>query len=203
MLYQKKRKKELPLWNWHCLLGGTGWRVLKCRLKCGLNLEALCPPTQVAGSQFKIPVHPKAPPREVKLFGWCFIPIPSTQKSEKGGCWYYVHASSTWGAVMIWSKARKRGHDLTNPWAKKIKKALMGEEEMKLKNTLPRAYTGEKSYVPESLRGELLKHRHGSKLAGHFRFVKMLHLTQRQFWWPSMRKDISQYVASCPTYLTG
>lgn len=36
------------------------------------------------------------------------------------------------------------------------------------------------------------------KTAGHFGFVKTLHLVKCQFWWPRMKKEIENYVASCP-----
>lgn len=36
-----------------------------------------------------------------------------------------------------------------------------------------------------------------SKMAGHFGFVKTLHLIKRQFWWPSLKKYIESYITSC------
>lgn len=44
----------------------------------------------------------------------------------------------------------------------------------------------------------VLRKSHDSKVAGHFGFVKTLHLVKRQFWWLSLKKDIESYVASCP-----
>ncbi|XP_058041925.1 uncharacterized protein LOC131199783 [Ahaetulla prasina] len=60
------------------------------------------------------------------------------------------------------------------------------------------AWIGMKLYVPLSLRETILQRCHDAKMAGHFGFVKTLHLLKRQFWWPSLKKDIQAYVASCP-----
>lgn len=48
-----------------------------------------------------------------------------------------------------------------------------------------------------TLRVHVLQRSHDTKLAGHFGFLKTLHLVKRQFWWPKMRKDIKSYVKSC------
>ncbi|XP_060539362.1 queuine tRNA-ribosyltransferase catalytic subunit 1 isoform X1 [Pantherophis guttatus] len=60
------------------------------------------------------------------------------------------------------------------------------------------AWIGAKLYVPASLRVTVLQHAHDAKTAGHFGFVKTVHLIKRQFWWPALKKDIEAYVASCP-----
>lgn len=39
---------------------------------------------------------------------------------------------------------------------------------------------------------------HDAKQGGHFRFVRTLHLIKRQFWWPSLKKEIESYVSSSP-----
>lgn len=36
------------------------------------------------------------------------------------------------------------------------------------------------------------------KTAGHFGFVKTLYLVKCQFWWLCMKRDIENYMASCP-----
>lgn len=60
------------------------------------------------------------------------------------------------------------------------------------------AWVGAKLYVPCSLRGKVLERAHDARTAGHFGFVKTLHLIKRQFWWPALKRDIENYVASCP-----
>uniref|UniRef100_A0A803TR04 Gypsy retrotransposon integrase-like protein 1 n=1 Tax=Anolis carolinensis TaxID=28377 RepID=A0A803TR04_ANOCA len=57
---------------------------------------------------------------------------------------------------------------------------------------------GSKYYVPEELRGRVLAQAHDSKLAGHFGFTKTLKLLNRQFWWPTIRKDVKGYLQECP-----
>ncbi|KAK9395713.1 hypothetical protein NXF25_019074 [Crotalus adamanteus] len=59
------------------------------------------------------------------------------------------------------------------------------------------AWKGEKVYVPQSLRVEVLRRGHDVKSAGHFGFLKTLHLLKRQFWWPGMKTDVEKYVREC------
>ncbi|KAK9412177.1 hypothetical protein NXF25_003352 [Crotalus adamanteus] len=59
------------------------------------------------------------------------------------------------------------------------------------------AWYGDKLYVPQELRNRVYHQCHDSKVAGHFGFVKTLHLARRQFWWPGLRKDIEGYVKGC------
>lgn len=44
-------------------------------------------------------------------------------------------------------------------------------------------WKGDKLYVPASLQIQVLQCSPDAKQAGHFRFLKMLHLTEWQFWW--------------------
>lgn len=59
---------------------------------------------------------------------------------------------------------------------------------------------GLKLYVPASQWLMILGNCHDSKMAGHFGFMKMLQLVKRQFWWPSLKKDIESYVANCSVW---
>lgn len=43
----------------------------------------------------------------------------------------------------------------------------------------------------------MLRRCHDVKPAGHFGFLKILHLTRHQFWWPQMCIEIESYVKSC------
>ncbi|KAK9395798.1 hypothetical protein NXF25_019159 [Crotalus adamanteus] len=61
---------------------------------------------------------------------------------------------------------------------------------------------GVKLYVPLVLRPRVLQRCHDAKLAGHFGFVKTLHLTRCQFWWPTLRKDVEHYVKACSVCAT-
>ncbi|ETE60370.1 hypothetical protein L345_13890, partial [Ophiophagus hannah] len=62
------------------------------------------------------------------------------------------------------------------------------------------AWKGTKLYVPESLHNLVLQRSHDAKPAGYFGFLKTLHLAQRQFWWPGIKKYIDSYVKSCTIY---
>lgn len=54
--------------------------------------------------------------------------------------------------------------------------------------------------VSESQQVTVLQKSPDSKLAGHFGFIKTLHLVKRQFWLPSQKEDTESYEASCPIY---
>uniref|UniRef100_A0A803SPZ4 Gypsy retrotransposon integrase-like protein 1 n=1 Tax=Anolis carolinensis TaxID=28377 RepID=A0A803SPZ4_ANOCA len=55
-------------------------------------------------------------------------------------------------------------------------------------------------YVPPGAgREKALSLCHDSKPAGHFGLFKTMHLILRDFWWPKIRKDVENYVNSCPT----
>ena len=44
----------------------------------------------------------------------------------------------------------------------------------------------------------ILESEHDSKLAGHFSQEKTIELLRRNFWWPGMDTDITEYVQACP-----
>ena len=54
-----------------------------------------------------------------------------------------------------------------------------------------------KIYVPTNCRLSVLKLCHGSPTAGHFGFKKTCNLVLRDFWWPSIHKDVKKYISSC------
>lgn len=66
-------------------------------------------------------------------------------------------------------------------WFRDHKKELIIREDL--------AWKEDKLYVPASQRTRNLQRSHDVKPAGHFGFVKTLHLPGRQFWWPKMKKD--------------
>src|SRR3569833_630917 len=58
-----------------------------------------------------------------------------------------------------------------------------------------------KLYIPDckTLRARLLYLAHDSPLAGHCGKDKTVQLMMRHYFWPGMRTDVEQYVASCPS----
>lgn len=58
-------------------------------------------------------------------------------------------------------------------------------------------YKDHQIYVPEMLRKEILLARHASPVAGHNGVAKTFDLIQREFWWPSLRKDVLAVVSQC------
>ena len=56
-----------------------------------------------------------------------------------------------------------------------------------------------KIYVPEKTRPQLLHENHDSAIAGHLGRDKTLARIIALYWWPTMRHDISEYVAHCHT----
>ena len=54
-------------------------------------------------------------------------------------------------------------------------------------------------YVPDenSVKAKLLMRYHDDPLAGHFGLDKTIELIQRKYYWPRMREDIEEYIASC------
>ncbi|KAK3535399.1 hypothetical protein QTP70_012828 [Hemibagrus guttatus] len=54
-----------------------------------------------------------------------------------------------------------------------------------------------KHSVPSNLRIRVMQWVHTSLCSGHPGISRILHLTQNSFWWPSMVKDVANYVKSC------
>ena len=44
----------------------------------------------------------------------------------------------------------------------------------------------------------ILESEHNSKVAGHFGQEKTIELVRRNFWWPGMDTDITEYIQACP-----
>ena len=57
-------------------------------------------------------------------------------------------------------------------------------------------------YVPEIIRFEVISHYHNDSLAGHFGIDKTRELIGRKYYWPSLRKDVENYVRGCDVCLT-
>uniref|UniRef100_A0A3B3HRG1 Gypsy retrotransposon integrase-like protein 1 n=1 Tax=Oryzias latipes TaxID=8090 RepID=A0A3B3HRG1_ORYLA len=54
-------------------------------------------------------------------------------------------------------------------------------------------------YVPQSLRSDAITWAHASRIACHGGVARTLNLLRRRFYWPSMSKDVKEYVAACTT----
>jgi hypothetical protein len=54
-------------------------------------------------------------------------------------------------------------------------------------------------YVPdiEELRSEILSQNHDSPLAGHAGQAKTQEMVTRNYWWPTIKNDVEQYVKGC------
>ncbi|KAH7621132.1 putative Transposon Ty3-G Gag-Pol polyprotein [Nannochloris sp. 'desiccata'] len=62
-----------------------------------------------------------------------------------------------------------------------------------------RTATGTQLYIPDvgTLRQDLMAEHHDSLLAGHFGIKKTAALLARSYFWPSMQKDVRNFVQSC------
>ena len=53
------------------------------------------------------------------------------------------------------------------------------------------------SYIPEIIRTELINRHHDNPLAGHFGIEKTQKLFSRKYYWPTLRRDVEDYVRGC------
>ena len=56
-------------------------------------------------------------------------------------------------------------------------------------------------YVPKIIRSEVISRHHNDPLVGHFGIDKTRELVGRKYYWPSLRKDIKNYVKRCDVCL--
>ena len=56
-------------------------------------------------------------------------------------------------------------------------------------------------YVPEIIRTELISRHHDDPLAGHFGIEKTRELLSRKYYWPTLRRDVEDYVRGCDVCL--
>ena len=52
-------------------------------------------------------------------------------------------------------------------------------------------------YVPEIIKTELISRHHDDPLAGHFGIEKTQELLARKYYWPTLRRDVKDYVRGC------
>ncbi|KAI5086033.1 hypothetical protein C0J45_23506, partial [Silurus meridionalis] len=63
----------------------------------------------------------------------------------------------------------------------------------------PEGCPTDRLFVPEQLQSQVLQWCHGSPLFCHPGFPRTLSVLQQRFWWPTVRKDVREFVATCPT----
>ena len=56
-------------------------------------------------------------------------------------------------------------------------------------------------YIPEIIRTELISRHHDDPLAGHFGIEKTRELIARKYYWPTLRRDVDDYVRGCDVCL--
>uniref|UniRef100_A0A8C7WV78 Gypsy retrotransposon integrase-like protein 1 n=1 Tax=Oryzias sinensis TaxID=183150 RepID=A0A8C7WV78_9TELE len=54
-------------------------------------------------------------------------------------------------------------------------------------------------YVPDSLRSDVLAWGHTSRIACHGGAYRTIRLIKRRFFWPSLERDVKEYIAACTT----
>ena len=57
------------------------------------------------------------------------------------------------------------------------------------------------SYVPETIRSEVISYHHNDPIAGHFDIDKTEELVGWKYYWLSLKKDVEAYVRGCNVYL--
>ena len=57
-------------------------------------------------------------------------------------------------------------------------------------------------YVPEIIRSEVISRHHNDLVVGHFGINKTRELVDRKYYWPSLRKDVDNYVRRCDVCLS-
>ncbi|CAF5026421.1 unnamed protein product, partial [Rotaria socialis] len=52
-------------------------------------------------------------------------------------------------------------------------------------------------YLPSSMINSLLRSYHNDSLSGHFGICRTYYKIKNKFWWPYMKRSISQHIQSC------
>ena len=82
--------------------------------------------------------------------------------------------------------------------------ALTWEVEQQVQEALrtqpgPSACPADRLFVPENLRSQVLQWGHNSRLACHPGSTRTCNLFSQRFWWPSLRRDVREFIRACPT----
>ena len=56
-------------------------------------------------------------------------------------------------------------------------------------------------YIPEIIRTELISRYHNNPLASHFGIEKTRELIARKYYWPTLYRDVEDYVRGCDVFL--
>ena len=75
-----------------------------------------------------------------------------------------------------------------------MKKYQFREETLVLKNQLTKRIVPRSQYYP------LMYTFHNDPTAGHLGYKKILQKLSERYYWPSMTKDVNQYIAACYQY---
>lgn len=63
---------------------------------------------------------------------------------------------------------------------------------------LRRTSTGSKTWVPETLRKQVLMHYHGNRMYGHYGKVRTMDKVSERFWWKGMEASVRDHLGDCP-----
>ncbi len=63
--------------------------------------------------------------------------------------------------------------------------------------TPPSGCPPDRLFVPETLRSDVIRWSHCSKVACHSGVSRTMFLIKQRFWWPSMARDIQSFVLAC------
>lgn len=82
----------------------------------------------------------------------------------------------------------------TDAFVSKLMAKPLGEPWAKEEDIL---YYGDKVYVPERLRIQVLEENHDAPMAGHFGQDRTLELIKRTYYWPAMQDSVRTYIQGC------
>ena len=57
------------------------------------------------------------------------------------------------------------------------------------------------SYIPEIIQTKLISRHHNNPLVGHFGIEKIYELIAQKYYWPTLRRNVDDYVRGCDVYL--
>lgn len=71
-------------------------------------------------------------------------------------------------------------------------------KEANVMNPAPSECPNNLLFVPEALHSKVIHWAHSSVLSCHPGVARTMFRIQQRFWWPSMKKNVAEYVAACP-----
>ena len=100
------------------------------------------------------------------------------------------HVEAVTGMEGLLTRIRQEGADAECKRLKQDNGGVCGEEQGLLK------YKG-KVYVPTELCNQVMRAHHDATDVRHPGQDKTLELITRNYWWPTLRQDVRQYVRTC------